>query len=198
MIQVIQTENGYRVSSKEVAKNFKKNHAHVLRDIRDLKSKLENSSIFYSSNFGSNKINTLDGIKIDEVLMTKDGLTLLAMGFTGTDALLWKIKYLNAFNEMESQILETVKLKEENQNLRSQLDRKNQKQIGQSKKGFMMVPVRQPSLFSAEGEIKYVRQSTEGIPELAIVKAQMHHAIKTMTGIQSKIVKMEARLDLGY
>ena len=36
-----------------------------------------------------------------EYLMTRDGFTLLAMGFTGAKAMQWKIKYAEAFNTME-------------------------------------------------------------------------------------------------
>ena len=36
--------------------------------------------------------------------MTRDGFTLLAMGFTGTKALQWKIKYIAAFNDMEAKL----------------------------------------------------------------------------------------------
>ena len=36
-----------------------------------------------------------------EYLMNRDGFTLLAMGFTGKEALQWKLKYIAAFNEME-------------------------------------------------------------------------------------------------
>lgn len=39
-------------------------------------------------------------------LMTRDGFTLLAMGFTGKSALEWKLKYINAFNQMEAHIRE--------------------------------------------------------------------------------------------
>lgn len=37
--------------------------------------------------------------------MTRDGFSLLAMGFTGKKAIEWKIKYINAFNKMEAEIL---------------------------------------------------------------------------------------------
>ncbi len=37
-------------------------------------------------------------------LMNRDGFTLLAMGFTGKEALEWKIKYINAFNAMEQEL----------------------------------------------------------------------------------------------
>ncbi|MBM6412029.1 Rha family transcriptional regulator, partial [Lacticaseibacillus paracasei] len=36
--------------------------------------------------------------------MNRDGFTLLAMGFTGKKALQFKIKYIQAFNSMETQI----------------------------------------------------------------------------------------------
>ena len=39
-------------------------------------------------------------------LMTRDGFTLLAMGFTGKKALEWKIRYIQAFNEMERKLKE--------------------------------------------------------------------------------------------
>lgn len=39
-------------------------------------------------------------------LMNRDGLSLLAMSFTGKTALEWKLKYIKAFNEMEKQLRE--------------------------------------------------------------------------------------------
>ena len=36
--------------------------------------------------------------------MDKDGFSLLVMGFTGKEALEWKIKYIKAFNAMEQEI----------------------------------------------------------------------------------------------
>jgi anti-repressor protein len=37
-------------------------------------------------------------------LMNRDGFALLAMGFTGSKALEWKLKYIQAFNEMEQRL----------------------------------------------------------------------------------------------
>ena len=39
-------------------------------------------------------------------LMNRDGFSLLVMGFTGKSALEWKLKYIEAFNKMESIIRE--------------------------------------------------------------------------------------------
>lgn len=39
-----------------------------------------------------------------QVIMNRDGFTLLAMGFTGQKALQFKLKYIEAFNQMEKEI----------------------------------------------------------------------------------------------
>jgi phage regulator Rha-like protein len=39
-------------------------------------------------------------------LMNRDGFSLLVMGFNGKKALEWKLKYIDAFNKMETIILE--------------------------------------------------------------------------------------------
>ena len=36
--------------------------------------------------------------------MNRDGFSLLAMGFTGRDAIEWKLKYIKAFNDMEAEL----------------------------------------------------------------------------------------------
>lgn len=36
--------------------------------------------------------------------MTRDGFTLLAMGFTGKTALAFKVRYVEEFNRMEAQL----------------------------------------------------------------------------------------------
>lgn len=39
-----------------------------------------------------------------EYLLTRDGFSLLVMGFTGEKALAWKLKYIRAFNAMEGML----------------------------------------------------------------------------------------------
>lgn len=41
-----------------------------------------------------------------EYLLTRDGFSLLVMGFTGKEALEWKLKYIDAFNKMEAALKE--------------------------------------------------------------------------------------------
>lgn len=97
------SENGQVVvSSREVAENFGKEHKHVLRDIENLmrgEPKIGLSSMFFKSEYLSIQNKTLP-----EYLMNRDGFTLLAMGFTGKEALEWKLKYIDAFNQMEQKL----------------------------------------------------------------------------------------------
>ena len=43
-----------------------------------------------------------------EYIMNRDGFSLLVMGFTGKEAMTWKIRYIQAFNEMEAKIRENT------------------------------------------------------------------------------------------
>ena len=88
------------VSSRKVAEVFEKEHRRVLQDIRELSC----GDDFRLHNFvQSSYINSQDKEQ-PEYLMTRDGFTLLAMGFTGSKAMQWKIKYIEAFNKMEAEL----------------------------------------------------------------------------------------------
>ena len=87
------------VSSRQVAEDFEKMHKHVLETIRNLVD--ENSAVkkmFIESEFENR------GKKYPEYLITRDGFSLLVMGFTGSKALEWKLKYIEAFNKMEEEL----------------------------------------------------------------------------------------------
>lgn len=91
------------VSSKVIAEKFEKQHKDVLESIRNLMA--ENSvvkTMFLKSRY------EVRGRWFPEFLVTRDGFTLLAMGFTGKKALEWKLKYLEAFNYMEALIKERL------------------------------------------------------------------------------------------
>ncbi|WP_418871002.1 Rha family transcriptional regulator [Selenomonas bovis] len=82
--------------SRSVAEHFGKEHKNVLRAIDDLVA--QNSAtknMFYETS------HEYRGQSFRYFLMNRDGFSLLVMGFTGKTALGWKIKYINAFNEME-------------------------------------------------------------------------------------------------
>ena len=93
---VVINNNQIVVSSKDLAEHFGKQHKHVIEIIRDILS-AENSAneFFHEESYSYN------GRRLPMYLMNRDGFSLLAMGFTGKKALQWKLKYIEAFNEME-------------------------------------------------------------------------------------------------
>ena len=102
------------VDSRDVAAMFQKRHDHVLRDIdrllakdQDLKSDFTPATYgaIPASIFGDCNINGLapfEGYRCYH--MTRDGFTLLAMGFTGSKALKFKVAYIEAFRAMEAEL----------------------------------------------------------------------------------------------
>lgn len=90
------------VSSREVARNFEKQHKHVLEAIDKLvEGVAEKSADLFIPNQYQHEQN---GQWYKEYLLTRDGFSLLVMGFTGQRALDWKLKYIEAFNTMEQQL----------------------------------------------------------------------------------------------
>lgn len=87
-------------TSQQIAAHFGKRHADVIRAIRRLEAPAE----FIERNFALNEFTDSIGRKLTMYRITRDGFTLLAMGFTGKEALRWKLAYIAAFNRMEAEL----------------------------------------------------------------------------------------------
>ncbi len=85
------------VSSLDVADTFGKEHARVLRDIREL----DCSNEFRLGNFAESSYINSQNKKQPMYLITRDGFTLLVMGYTGDKAMKFKEAYIKQFNAME-------------------------------------------------------------------------------------------------
>lgn len=87
-------------TSMKVAEYFAKRHDNVIRDIDNLIDKMPpDAPAIFEECF---KINELaNGKKERYFELTRDGFTLLAMGFTGKQALTFKLSYIDAFNKAE-------------------------------------------------------------------------------------------------
>lgn len=85
------------VSSLDIAETFGKEHFHVLRDIREL----ECSEEFRKSNFGLSYYVNEQNKNQPMYYVTRDGFTILAMGYTGEKAMRFKEAYIKQFNAME-------------------------------------------------------------------------------------------------
>jgi Rha family phage regulatory protein len=89
-------------SSLQVAKIFDKNHRDVLKAVDDLKKGVAQNfaDLFYEGQY----THPQNKQKYRIFYMTKDGFSLLAMGFSGKKAIKFKLEYIDAFNKMEQQI----------------------------------------------------------------------------------------------
>ena len=89
-------------TSLDVAKFFDKEHAKVVRSIQTL---LKQEPKWGVANFGeTHYINNQNGQEYVYFTMTRDGFVMLVMAYTGEKARKIKIRYINKFNEMESQL----------------------------------------------------------------------------------------------
>lgn len=95
---VFENNNEAVTSSRLVAEYFGKQHKSILRAIRNLNCSKE----FNEHNFAPVEYTDKKGETRQEYLMTKDGFTILAMGFTGAKAMQFKEAYINAFNKMQN------------------------------------------------------------------------------------------------
>lgn len=98
---VFKSDRGNPVTnSLLVAEKFEKQHLHVLRDIDSLKKDVSNFGLmFFESTYPDSY-----GRPQRMYVMSRDGFTLLAMGFTGKKAMSFKLDFLSAFNKMESML----------------------------------------------------------------------------------------------
>lgn len=87
-----------------VAETFGKEHRNVLRDIKNLIEggvlKNEQTPMFEETTYMSEQNKQSYPLYV----MNQDGFTLLAMGFNGKKAMEFKLKYIEAFNDMKRQI----------------------------------------------------------------------------------------------
>ncbi|TYK67861.1 Rha family transcriptional regulator [Comamonas sp. Z3] len=92
-------------TSLQVAQFFGKRHRDVMRAIRSLTAEMPED---HARNFARmvHVVEIGSGAAREESAyrMTREGFMLLAMGFTGKEALRWKLAYIAAFNRMEAEL----------------------------------------------------------------------------------------------
>lgn len=87
--------------SLTVAEKFGKRHDVVLRSIENILNDANSETAkmwFQKTQYKSDNNNK----SYPMYLMNRDGFSLLVMGFNGKKALEWKVKYIKAFNSMET------------------------------------------------------------------------------------------------
>ena len=103
---VIMRDQQALTTSLKVAEKFKKAHKNVLQSIKNLTA--ENSAVknmFAESTYVNGR-----GQEQPMCYMNRDGFTLLVMGFTGKDAMKFKLEYITAFNDTATTEIYTLSL----------------------------------------------------------------------------------------
>lgn len=110
LVEIRELFNGGKevlTSSKSVAERFNKRHADVIRAIEKyIELSLTDAKLrplkfmFIESNYKDAK-----GELRPEYLMNRDGFSFLVMSFTGEEAMEWKLKYIEAFNKLEENLI---------------------------------------------------------------------------------------------
>lgn len=97
---VFKSEKGTSITnSLLVAEKFGKEHKNVIQNIENLVAQNSAAKLFFIESQYVNR-----GRLYPAYLMTRDGFSLLVMGFTGSKALAFKLEFIEAFNKMEQQI----------------------------------------------------------------------------------------------
>ena len=105
LINLVNHNGTVVVSSRDVARDFGKEHNDTKKRIRELVRDMgEISHNYFILSEYKDSLNRTQ----EEYLLTRDGFSLLVMGFTGIQALQWKLKYIDAFNKMEQALRNKV------------------------------------------------------------------------------------------
>ena len=107
-IKKINKEEATVVTSLDVAETFDKRHDNVLKDIRELECSEEFRLLNFEESYYINSQNK----KLPMYYMTRDGFTILVMGYTGERAMKFKEAYIRQFNAMEKALIGKMKERE--------------------------------------------------------------------------------------
>lgn len=97
---VIMRNKSAVTTSLMVAEVFGKEHKHVLRDIRELEKDTSN----FGPMFSEGETKDSYGRTRKMYYMNRDGFSLLVMGYTGKEALKFKLNFIDQYNRMEEYI----------------------------------------------------------------------------------------------
>ncbi|AWZ48341.1 phage antirepressor Ant [Clostridiaceae bacterium 14S0207] len=109
LVKILNQGGKLVVTSRQISENFNKRHGDVLEKIdnliKEMNSTEKSVQYFIEDSYKDNS-----GRSNKAYLLTRDGFSLLVMGFTGSIALQWKLKYIEAFNKIEQMLKEQKQL----------------------------------------------------------------------------------------
>ena len=186
-INLIKRENGFYVSSLEIAEKFGKRHKNILRDIETLGT----SEQFGRLNFEPSNYTNSQGKNMPMFLLTRDGFSILAMGFIGKEAMEWKEKFIEAFNQMEQTIKEQIPLlQQEIQQLKAQQRQLPPVKLPHKNKGTVIVPVPVNTLYGTDIEYRRVKKNDNRISDISYKEGELKRLSQICKGLSSKIDRL--------
>src|SRR5690625_1222956 len=99
--------------SLTVAEDFNKRHDRVLQDIRNLNCSKEFSLHHFVESTYDNSV----GREYPKFFMTEQGFSLLAMGYTGKEAMKFKEMYIDQFHKMRERMNNNIHVLDEKQSM---------------------------------------------------------------------------------
>lgn len=200
-IKVIDRNGVPMVSSREVAAKFGKAHKNVLRVFDRLYQEMEVEEFqkLYALNFELIQHNG----NVEEIFMTKDGFMLIAMGFTGSEALRWKVKFIQTFNSLVTTVEtlnnEVARLQIENQHLSNRLAVISDLSSKKPKRKVMVaVPVYDNQLPGFEDyEPRWALKPAELVTDEPIKSiSSLRHIVRTIEGLNAKADALRKKIGL--
>jgi Rha family phage regulatory protein len=162
------------VSTRMVAERFDKEHTDVLRALNKQVFPFI-SEQFSGRNFALATYTDEQGKPRKEVHMTKDGFMILAMGFTGPEAMIWKETFIDAFNKAIGSVAE----------LRKELARKEAVILKLQRKKQHRYLVPSADHLDGFDPPLVMRDAADLSPE-EMRKAKQAHVVKTIKGLMQK------------
>jgi len=168
-------------TSLEVAARFGKKHKNVIRRIEQTVNDCPEG--FSRLNFEPRTYFDERGKEQPMYLLSRGGFSLIAMGFTGPEAIKWKVKFIAAFDLMERRIIELSRQAEK----RAALDWQQARQEGKASRrtlaavlaDFVSYARRQGSRFPDSYFINVTRMVYRTFFSLSPeVERTLHHAIR--------------------
>lgn len=193
--QLVIIENSKVVTtSLRIAEYFGKAHKDVLKAISNLEITKDLQERNFSLSFYTRELPNGGSKKEPMYYITRDGFTLLAMGFTGKKAMQFKIAYINAFNEMEEMLQkqECTKYAEE------LIDAEIQKFNKRLKEAALQVRQRNGADYGPYGEIQTGVYSYKGMPlkeKLRNIFSQLSNAYVEAYCLSGKYLAVKKKHD---
>lgn len=103
-LKIVENHGQLFVDSRDVAEMVKKDHAHLLRDIRSYLSVLGKSNFGLADFFIESYYNDSQGKPRPHFFLTKKGCDMVANKLTGEKGIIFTATYVTKFEEMEKKL----------------------------------------------------------------------------------------------